>query len=168
MAINFDSLPSGRPYKLPEAGTYYATIESAEMKQGKDLSKPQYLNLKYKLKTKDGKDAGTIFDILTESEHQLMQYKLKRFLIAIGISFDGEFELKDLSKLCVGKQILVDTKVEAGQNGGQDRAVVNVLKSEIYYNISEASEVFGDSDISVVNASDAADAKTADEVIDEF
>lgn len=171
MAINFDALPSDKPFSVPPAGTYYATIESAEMKQGKDTTKPPYLNLKYKLKTKEGKNAGTMFDLIAESEHSLMQYKLKRFLIAIGVSFDGEFELKDIQKLCVGKEIIIDTKIEAGTDGKQDRAVVDLFTNEIYYNISEADDLFGEGTTAVINASDAEDAKhikTADEVIDEF
>ncbi len=167
MAINFDALPNSKPFSNPEPGTYYATIDTAEMKQGKDLSKPPYLNLKYKLKDQTGKSAGVIFDIIAESEHNLMQYKLKRFLLAIGVNFNGAFELRDLAKLCPGKEIIVDIKIEAGQDGRPDRAVVDVMKDEIYYNISEASEIFGEG---AINASDAADAKvkTADQVIDEF
>lgn len=173
MAINFDSLPSNKPFSVPEAGTYYATIESAEMKQGKDASKPPYLNLKYKLKTVDGKNAGTLFDIMAESEHSLVQYKLKRFLLAIGVSFEGEFELKDIAKLCVGKEIIVDTKIEEGQDGRPDRAVVDVTTNEVYYNISEAKEVFGDMGTIAdkIDASDAKDATVAEntEVVeDEF
>lgn len=167
MAINFNALPSDKPFNVPEAGTYYATIESAEMKQGKDLSKPPYLNLKYKLKTVDGKNAGTIFDIIAESEHNLMQYKLKRFLLAIGLSFEGEFELKDIAKLCVGKEIIVDTKVEK-DNQDRDRAVVDIMLNEIYYNISEAKEVFGDLADNQINASDAEDAIENPVVEDEF
>jgi hypothetical protein len=174
MAINFDSLPSNKPFSVPQPGTYFATIETAEMKQGKDTSKPPYLNLKYKLKTADGKSAGTIFDILTESEHSLVQYKLKRFLTALGISFEGEFELKDIAKLCVGKEIIVDTKVEEGQDGKQDRAVVDVMLNEIYYPISEATEIFGEgvATPNTINATDAKDATataTAVETVeDEF
>ena len=154
MAINFDSLPGNKPFSTPVPGTYYATIDTAEMKQPKDPSKPLYLNLKLKLKTPDGKNAGVIFDILTESEHSLMQYKLKRFLLALGVSFEGEFELKDLSKLCVGKEIIVDTKIEEGTEGRPDKAVVDVLTNEIYYNLSEAKVVF------------AEDANT--DIVDEF
>lgn len=172
MAINFDSLPSNKPFSVPVPGTYFATIETAEMKQGKDTSKPPYLNLKYKLKTADGKAAGTLFDIITESEHSLMQYKLKRFLIAIGVSFEGEFELKDISKLCVGKEIILDTKIEEGTDGKQDRAVVDLFTNEIYYPISDAKELFGEGVATpdIINATDAKDstAETVETVEDEF
>lgn len=171
MAINFDALPSNRPFSVPQAGTYFATIESAEMKQGKDLSKPPYLNLKYKLKTIDGKSAGTLFDIMVESDNNVVQYKLSRFLKAIGVSFEGEFELKDVSKLCVGKEIIVDTKVEQGING-QDRAAIDLFTNEAYYNINEATEIFGEGVVTpnTINASDAKDARDPVEAIieDEF
>lgn len=166
MAINFDSLPGDKPFSVPAPGTYYATIEAAEMKQGKDTSKPPYLNLKYKLKTQDGKSAGIMFDIIAESEHSLMQYKLKRFILALGVSFEGEFELKDISKLCVGKEIILDTKIEEGTDGRQSRAVVDLFTNEIYYNINEAKELFGETASDVINASDAEDA--VDKIIDEF
>lgn len=165
MSINFNALSNDRGYTVVEPGTYYATVESAEMKQPKDKNKPMYLNLKLKLKTVEGKSAGTIFDILAESEHSLVQYKLRRFLEAIGVSFEGEFELKDLAKLCVGKELIVDTKIEKGTNGNQDRAVIDVM-TEMYYNISEASAIFGDSAKTVINASDAEDANTT--VEDDF
>ena len=66
------------------------------------------------LKDKTGKNAGTIFDNITESEHSLVQYKLKRFLIALGVNFSGTFELKDVQKVCAGKEIIVDVKIEKG------------------------------------------------------
>lgn len=166
MAINFDALSNSKGYNIPEPGTYLATIESAEMKQGKDVSKPMYLNVKYKLTNKDGKSVGTIFDILTESEHQLMQYKLKRFLLAIGISFEGEFELKDISKLCVGKQLIVDVKKEEAKDNMRERAVVDLFTGDIFYNIKEAKDIFGEAHTDTINADDAEDA--AQDVIDEF
>lgn len=169
MAINFDALPNSKPFSIVPAGTYYATIESAEMKQGKDTSKPPYLNLKYSLKTKEGKTAGTLFDIIAESEHNLMQYKLKRFLQALGVTFEGAFELKDIQKLCVGKQIILDTKIEEGTDGRQDKAVVDLFTKDIYYNLSEAKEVFGNEVSGAINAADAEDATAVEEeVLDEF
>lgn len=170
MAINFDSLPNNKPFAVPQPGTYYAKIDKAEMKQGKDLSKPPYLNLMLKLKTVDGKTAGNIFDIIAESNAPLVQYKIKRFLRAIDVSFEGEFELSDIAKLCVGKEIIVDVKVEPGTDGRQDRAVVDATTNEIYYLLSEAKDVFGETAADLINASDAEDAAVnpADAIIDEF
>ena len=166
MAINCDSLPSNKPYSMPEPGFYYATIDTAEMKTPKDTSKPDYLNLKLKLKDKTGKNAGIIFDIIAESEHSLVQYKLKRFLIALGVNFSGTFELKDVQKVCAGKEIIVDVKIEKGQEGRQDRAVVDATSHEVYYPISEAELVFGEGVANIINASDAED--STEDVEDEF
>lgn len=162
MAIRFDSLPSEKPFNVVQPGYYYAVIDTAEMKQGKDTTKPPYLNLKYKLKDKDGKNAGVIFDLIAESEHSLMQYKLKRFLTALGLTFPGEFELKDLQKVCVGKEFIVNTTIEK-QEGKQDRAIVDLFSNEIYYNISAANEVFGEGATGVINASDAEDSEVVED-----
>ena len=131
MAIKFDALPSEKPYSVVQPDFYYAVIESAEMKQGKDTTKPPYLNLKY---------------------------KLKRFLTALGITFESEFELKDIQKICVGKEFIVNTTIDK-QEGKQDRAVVDLFSNEIYYNISAANEVFGEGATGVINASDAEDSE---------
>lgn len=162
MAIKFDALPSEKPFNVVQPGNYYAVIESADMKQGKDTTKPPYLNLKYKLKDKDGKNAGILFDIIAESEHSLMQYKLKRFLTALGLSFSGEFELKDIQKVCVGKEFIVNTTIEK-REGQQDRAIVDLFSNEIYYNISAANEVFGEGATGVINASDAEDSEVVED-----
>lgn len=156
MAIKFDALPSEKPYNVIQPGHYYAVVDTAEMKQGKDTTKPPYLNLKLKLKDKDGKNAGILFDSIFESEHNLMQYKLKRFLTAIGITFESEFELKDIQKVCTGKEFIVNTTIDK-QEGKQDRAVVDLFSNEIYYNISAANEIFGEGATGVINASDAED-----------
>ena len=162
MAIKFDALPSEKPFSVVQPGNYYAVIESAEMKQGKDTSKPPYLNLKLKLKDKDGKNAGIIFDSLYESEHSLMQYKLKRFLAALGLTFAGTFELKDVQKVCAGKEVIVNTTIEK-QEGKQDRAIVDLFSNEVYYNISAANEVFGEGATGVINASDAEDSEVIED-----
>jgi 5-formaminoimidazole-4-carboxamide-1-beta-D-ribofuranosyl 5'-monophosphate synthetase len=107
MPINFDALPNSKPNALPEKGTYYATIEKAEMKQPKDPNKPKYINLMYALKTKEGKSVGKIFDGIYESDTDLMRYKLKRFIEALDIKL-RQFELKDLCKIIVGKNFIVD------------------------------------------------------------
>lgn len=162
MAIKFDALPSEKPYNVIQPGYYYAVIDTAEMKQGKDTTKPPYLNLKLKLKDKDGKNAGILFDSIFESEHNLMQYKLKRFLTAIGITFESEFELKDIQKVCTGKEFIVNTTIDK-QEGKQDRAVVDLFSNEIYYNISAANEIFGEGATGLINASDAEDSEETPE-----
>lgn len=178
MAINFNSLPTDKPNSLPESGPYYATIESAEMKQGKDPTKPPYLNIALALKDKHGKSCGKIFDILSESDKELVQYKLARFLIALDLAKLGTFELIDLVKIIKNKQLIVDVKQEEAKDGYPAKAVVDVFAGNIYYPMSDAPVIFGtetpkqnntpSADIEVVDeltidASDAADVHTADD-----
>ena len=176
--INFNSLPTDKPMNLPETGTYYATIDSAEMKQGQDTTKPPYLNMSLTLKNKEGKSCGKIYDILSESDKELVQYKLARFLIALNLAQLGTFELADLIKVIKNKQLIVDVKQEEAKDGYPAKAVVDVFKGSIYYPMSEANAIFGttpnktenvdffadvkDDDLTI-NASDAADVHAAED-----
>ena len=92
MAINFDTLPEsieGGGNKIIPKGTYYATIDRAEMKTPKKkpdgTQNPDYLNLMLKIKDVTGKDVGIIWDIISESTNDYARYKLRRFIIALGI-----------------------------------------------------------------------------------
>lgn len=184
MAINFNSLPSNRPTNLPATGTYYAVIESAEMRQGQDPTKPPYLNMCLALKDKSGRAVGKIYDILSESDKELVQYKLARFLMALDLAKLGTFELADLAKLIKNKQLIVDVKQEESQNGYPAKAVVDVFKNNIYYSMSEANTIFNlpenaqstavqdapwdvpETDDLTINASDAVDVHATD--LDDF
>lgn len=181
MAINFDSLPIDKPTNLPDPGTYYATIIEAEMKKGHDITKPQYLNLTYSLKDSSGRNCGKMYDILSESDKELVQYKLARFLIALNLIGLGTFELADLTKVIKNKQLIVDVKIEEAKDGRPAKPVVDVFSGSIYYPMSAATEIFGNTttpvqtsspDVSVIDdeltidASDAADVHPA--IDDEF
>ena len=173
--INFSSLQINKPTNLPETGTYYATIESAEMRQGKDPTKPQYLSIGLALKDRQGRACGKIFDILAESDKELIQYKIARFLIALGLERLGAFELVDLIKIIKNKQLIVDVKQEEAKDGYPAKAVVDVFAGSIYYPMSEASTIFGsdtndlpftignDENELRIDASDAADVHTAED-----
>lgn len=173
--INFNSLPTDKPNNLPESGTYYATIDSAEMKQGKDPTKPPYLNICLALSNAEGKSCGKVFDILAESDKELIQYKIARFVIALGLERLGSFELVDLVKVIKNKRLIVDIKQEEPKDGYPAKAVVDVFSGSIYYPISEAAEIFGTAaptamdkfkptnpeDDLTISASDAADVHNA-------
>lgn len=181
MSINFNALPKERPDNLPESGTYYGTITSAEMKQPKDPTKNPYLNICIALKDKTGKDCGRIYDILSESDKELVQYKLSRFIIALGLEKLGSFELVDLIKVIKNKQLIVDVKQEDPKDGYPAKAVVNLFDGSVYYPMSAAQEIFGvaapapakadivesfkpvDDDSLAINASDAADVHAAED-----
>lgn len=155
MAINFDALPNSAPLNMPPKGTYYATIDKAEMKAPKDPAKPKYLNMQLALKTQEGKNAGKIFDMLFDSNHEVVRYKLRRFIEALELPIAGAFELSDLCKIVTGKQFIVD--ITKDEKANPPKAVVDVFTNQIYYPLSEASAIFGDSAV-VINAPDAADA----------
>lgn len=171
--INFNSLPTDKPNSLPEKGTYYATIEAAEIKQGKDITKPPYLNIVLALRNADGKNCGKIYDIISESDKELVQYKLARFITALGLTNLGVFELVDLVKIIKGKELIVDVKQDEAKDGYAAKAVVDVFAGNIYYPISEAATIFGTdtsvtlsfdtSDNLTINASDAVDVHATDD-----
>lgn len=177
MAINFSELPKEKPNQLPAEGTYYATIESGEMKQGKDTSKPPYLNLRMKLTKKDGTSVGMFFDKIFESEAPLCQFKLGRFLYAIGIDLtkNGVIELSQIAKLVKGKRIIVDiAQTENTYNGRTSmQAVVDINKGECYYRTTDADVAFAteggldmdvsDVDVPFIDASDADDTNSTTE-----
>jgi len=157
--MNFDQLPDTKPagFVVPE-GTYKGVISDAKMMQGKDTTKPMYLNYKIDLYNyKTNEKVGTIFDSQFESEKSLVLYKLKRFMLATDIKL-SKFELSDLAKLINGKELLVDVKTDV-QEGKQDRSVVDATKNAIYYPLSEASTVFGDDTELTINASDSIEKK---------
>ena len=166
MPISFDSLPTTSEYGLIEKGKYIAKIEAAMMKQPQDVAKPPYLSLTYSLKNAAGENKGKLYDMLFDSDANIVRYKLQRFITALEIPIKGNFELKDLTKIVVGKSMLVD--VTKDEKSNPVRNVVDVFTGEIYYSLSEAdsSETGGDIDISdpdeedieLINASDATDA----------
>ena len=84
MAINFNSLPTEKPAMgtiIPK-GMYVGTIKKAEMRQPKDESKPEYLNLEIDVTDPVSQmNLGKIWVILTESEAPLPRYQLSRFTL---------------------------------------------------------------------------------------
>ena len=140
MTINFDSLPQENPFALPEPGVYKAKIVEAEMKQGKDLSKPEYLNLKFSLTDKDGKNCGTLYDIIAESDSSVVQYKTARFIRACGLPLTGSMELKDLAKIVKGRELALD--VAHDTKSERPRAQVDLFSREAYYLASEFMDIY--------------------------
>lgn len=170
MAINFNALPNEKPNANPAPGQYFATIEKAEMKANKTPGKPDYLNLTLGLQTKDGKSAGKIFDIIAESDNDVVRYKIQRFITALEIPITGAFELRDLPKIIVGKKIIVDITIDDPKKKDPNspyaaKAVVDVFTGMIYYPLAEASTIFGieiqnptgDAPINAPDATDAGD-----------
>ena len=165
MAIAFDDLPTNKPTNVIKKGSYYATIEVAEMRQPKDPTKPLYLNLLLALKDGSGKSVGKIYDILTETDKPLLKYKLSRFIKALKLENTlTTFELSDLCKIIKNKELIVDVIPEKQNNEETGRTVVDVFTNEIYYPISEAKNIFKGTpaDVEVIDEDDAEDSPISD------
>lgn len=141
MAIKFDRTEAKSPNQLPADGYYYGRITDAVMKQPKDVTKNEYLNITYELFDETKTKVGVVFDILTESDKPFMEYKLKRWGQAIGLAGKEFAGLADIAKIAKGKVIIFRTKVEKNEQYG-DRAVVDIGDEGIYYSKNEASSFF--------------------------
>ena len=139
MAINFDALPQENPFALVPVGVYKALIVEASMKTGKDATKPPYLNLRYKLTDANGKDCGTLYDIISESDSSVVQYKIGRFIKACKIPCVGSMELSDLAKIVVNKTIVVDVGHDTKSN--PVKAQVDLFTREAYYPEEQFEEI---------------------------
>ena len=145
MPINFDGLPQDNPFALPENGLYKGHIAAAEMKtpkpkiiDGVSTTGADYLNLKIELFDENNDKKGVIFDILSESESSVVQYKIGKFAHATGLPKSGSMELRDIAKLVNGKDIGVDVVID--KKSDQHRAVVDVFSGGVYYTIPEYKE----------------------------
>lgn len=142
--INFDSLPTENPFALPAPGLYKAHILEAVMKQGSDTAKPPYLNVKYALSDAQGVSAGTLFDIISESDSSVVQFKVGRFIRACGLPLTGAMELKDIGKLVVGRDLALDVKITPAPKDSKynDKAEVDLFSRAAYYLPSEFAEEY--------------------------
>ena len=141
MAINFNDLPQEKPasqYALIPGGKYRCIIENAEMKTPKDETKPEYLNLQLEIFDDTGASLGKIWDIITESANEHVRYKISRLIKVFNIPFTNNFELKDLTKVLKGKEMMVDLKVDDSQD--TDKTVVDIFSADIYYPVGEEKE----------------------------
>lgn len=141
--INFDKLPTtagdgGGFNPIPDV--YLAVIEAAEMRQPNDPNKKPYLNLQYRISRHDGKKAGVMFDAQYDSDKQAVQYKLARFLQACKIPLKGQMELKDLANLVVGKEIVVDTKID--ETATKPKLQIDLFGREAYYPKEQFDEIW--------------------------
>ena len=139
--INFQNLPKESPFKLPEAGLYIATIKDATMKQPKDPSKSMYLNLRYELTDDSNNKAGSMFDMMFESDTDFCQFKLSRFLVACEIPLVGEMELKDVAKLVVGKRMGIMIEQDLS-NAQYPKVVVDMKSTDGYFPMNKYPEVY--------------------------
>lgn len=133
MAINMNSLPTAKPAMsaiIPK-GCYAAKITKAEMKQGKDSSKPPYFSAECDITDPASNTGmGKFWINLFESDAPLCRYQLGRFIKALNLNIQGEFELKDLTKITVGKSLAIDICPE--DKPDPQRSVVDI-SAECFY-----------------------------------
>lgn len=109
--INMNSIPDKKPAmnNIIPKGSYIAKIVKAEMRQGKDESKPPYFSAECDITDPASNTGmGKFWIMLFESEAPLCRFQLGRFIKALHLNIQGEFELKDLTKMVVGKSLVID------------------------------------------------------------
>lgn len=138
MAINFDAIPDKNPSGSLEPGTYRMKVTKTEMKQPKDTNKPMFLEVTYATTAMNG-DTSTFVDKFFESDSTFLLFKLKRFTAAAGIPLTGDVELKDISKLIGGKEVVgVITNSENTYKGKTTTiAEIDLFNSDCYYPVSD-------------------------------
>lgn len=149
MSINFNSLPTEKPAQgtVIPTGQYIGTIKKAEMKQPKDEKRPPYLNLEIDIVDEaSATEMGKLWAVLSESEHPLPRYQLSRFIQALNLPITGEFELKDLTKMVVGKQLKLDVTPEDRNDGKEPQKSVVDVSAEIFYPLNTTANTTDDID----------------------
>lgn len=134
--IHFNNLPDSGSSNTLITGKHKVKVTKAEMKQPKDLNKPEYLNVTLAIYDDSNNQIGTIWDILSESDKALVQYKLKRFILGFNIPITGDFELRDLAKVVVGREAYAELTIQTSDTY-PDKTVVDATKNEIYTPIEE-------------------------------
>lgn len=140
MAINMNSIPTQKPAMsaiIPK-GSYVAKIVKAQMKTPKDDSKPDYFSAECDITDPSSNTAmGKFWINLYESEAPLVRYQLGRFIKALNLNIQGEFELKDLTKMVNNKSLIVDICPE--DKPEPQRSVVDI-SAECFYPVEKVAE----------------------------
>lgn len=142
--INFNELPNNKPGMsgiIPK-GQYIAKIEKAEMKIGRDETKPPYLNVQMEITDPDSNSVmGKVWTILTETPKDFPRYQLKRFIEALKLTNLETFELKDLTKVIINKKLLVDLIPEERDDGKPPQRSVVDISGDLFYPYTEDDDL---------------------------
>lgn len=118
MPLNMNNMPTDKPSvgggKLGpiEPGMYPVTVTKATVDISPNSNK--YIELEFTLANKR-KMWAKLYDV----DKPLPQYKIAAFIRAVGLNFGNtEFELKDVAKVCVNKQLMIDIMIK--DNGYND------------------------------------------------
>lgn len=140
MAINFNALPQEQPsaFVVVPTGLYATKITKADMKQGKDTTKPPYLNVQLDILNEVGEKLTTMWETFTESSEGLMGYKIRRICEAVDLQLSGEVELQDIGKMLVDKELRVFVTIDTWEN--KERNVVDIKQDGIFLSKSNGSQ----------------------------
>ena len=138
--INMDTLPN--PNQKPANGTlipkgmYHAKIVKAEMKTPRS-GKADYFSAECNITDPNsGAQMGKFWINLYESEAPLVRYQLSRFIYATGLKISGAFELKDLTKMVPGRELMIDICPEDRKDGAAPQRSVVDVSAECFYPIN--------------------------------
>lgn len=138
MAINMNSLPTEKPSMssvIPK-GCYIAKIVKAEMKTPRS-GKADYFSAECDITDPvSNTGMGKFWINLFESDANLPRYQLARFIRALNLNIQGEFELKDLTKMVNNKSLMVDICPDKDN----ERSIVDIT-ADCFYPIESKSEI---------------------------
>lgn len=138
MAINMNSLPTEKPSMssvIPK-GSYIAKIVKSEMRTPKS-GKADYFSAECDITDPaSNMSMGKFWINLFESEASLPRYQLARFIKALKLNIQGEFELKDLTKMVNGKSLIIDICPDKDN----ERSIIDIT-ADCFYPIEDKSEV---------------------------
>lgn len=146
--INFNTLPkeNASQYAVIPKGSYLAKIVKSEMKTPKTPGKPDYLSVECDITDPASNSGmGKFWINLFESEANLPRFQLRRFIEALKLNITGEFELRDLTKMINGKELVVDIC----PNKEGDRSVVDV-SADCFYPLTADERSIVDEEINAV------------------
>lgn len=136
MSINMNSLPKEKPSQgnLIPKGNYRAKIKKAEMRSPKDVNRPDYFSAECDVTDPvSNTEMGKFWINLFESEAPLVRWQLSRFIQALGLPLEGEFDLKDLTKMVNGKELMVDIQPEERTDGKPPQRSVVDISADCFY-----------------------------------
>jgi len=144
MAINFNSLPTEKPAMgtiIPK-GHYLAKIRKSEMKTPKNETRPDYFTAECDItEPASGASMGKFWINLFESEAPLVRYQLSRFIQALRLPIQGDFELKDLTKMVNGKELEIDIMPEERNDDKPPQRSVVDISAECFYPVGTSAAV---------------------------
>lgn len=146
--LNFDKLPKTKPdggSGVVPTGEYIFLVKKAEMRKP-NKGGHDYMSVTLQCYSADKKYSTIVFDPFFYSDKPLPQYKIAQFVRALNLDLRGDFELKDLCKIVVGKQGVVALKTEENE-GYAPRNVVNVFDDDIYKALSPVETPVEDIDV---------------------